>query len=156
MSAEMLCIGVAFGNITQSEVKPKQPVTCSLAFSRANRPLPFLVSYWFFFQTLLSLTNPWDIVVNSTVSVGSGPATCYGRRFAFESKVLWLNYFRSTNVSATACLSSGGILVSGLLIQFNTTLSIPQNLITEYRRERLVIARHFRYLVFTLQKMNIC
>ena len=49
MSAEMLYFGVASCKITQSEVKPKQPVTCSLAFSRANRPLPFLVTYWFFF-----------------------------------------------------------------------------------------------------------
>ena len=52
------------------------------------------------------------------------PATCYGLRFAFEPNALWLNYFRSTNVSATACLSSGGILVSGLTVQYysiNTT-----------------------------------
>ena len=49
MSAEILCIGVASSKITQSEVKPKQHVTCSHAFSHANRPLPFLVTYWFFF-----------------------------------------------------------------------------------------------------------
>ena len=54
--------------------------------------------------------------MNSNVSVDSGPATCYGRRFAFEPNVLGLNYFRTTNVTATGFLSSGGILVSGLTV----------------------------------------
>ena len=65
--------------------------------------------------------------MNSNVSVDSGPATCYGRRFAFELNVLGLNYFRTTNVSATAFLSSGGS--GGFLSsdsQFNTNLSVPQ------------------------------
>ena len=55
----------------------------------------------------------------------AAPAICEGRRFAFEPNVFLLNYSGSTNVSATAFPSSGGLLVSGLRV--NTILSVPQN-----------------------------
>lgn len=67
MAAEMLCIGVASGKITQSQVKPKQPLTCLHAFLRANRLLPFLITLILVFLLL------WLATGHFLVSVRLGP-----------------------------------------------------------------------------------